>query len=142
MYTILKFLSRNLFKLFQNLSNRFQGIEIHKIDLFAVGGDEGTDFGVTLCFGDFRDLRIQKLHHDSVFQAEFGVIDGAAKVEDFAFVVMRCRNLLFEALSHHVISRIRQDFQRFLEIFGFHKDIIRIECGYCKNTNVIFCENS
>ena len=117
MYTISKFLSRNLFKLFQNLSNRFQGIEIH-------------------------DLRIQKFHHDSVFQAELGVIDGAAKVENFTFVVMRCRNLLFEALSHHIISRIRQDFQRFLEIFGFHKDIIRIECGYCKNTNVIFCENS
>lgn len=94
MYTILKFLSRNLFKLFQNLSNRFQGIEIHKIDLLAVGGDEGTDFGVTLCFGDFRDLRIQKLHHDSVFQAESGVIDGAAKVENFTFIVIRCGNLL------------------------------------------------
>ena len=32
-----------------------------------------------------------------MLQAEFGVIDGAAKVEDFAFVVMRCGNLLFEA---------------------------------------------
>ena len=87
----------NLFKLFQNLSNRFQGIEIHEVHLLAIGGDEGADFGVALRFGDFRDLRIQKLHHDSVFQTEFGVIDGAAKVEHFTFVVMRCRNLLFEA---------------------------------------------
>lgn len=32
-----------------------------------------------------------------MLQAEFGVIDGAAKVEDFAFVVMRCGNLLLDA---------------------------------------------
>ena len=142
MYTILKFLSRNLFKLFQNSSNRFQGIEVHEVHLFAVRGDESADFGVALRFGDFRDLRIQKFHHNSVFQAESGVIDGAAKVGNFTFVVMRCGNLLFEALSHHIISRIRQDFQRFLEIFGFHKDIIRIESGYRKNSNAIFCKNS
>lgn len=49
---------------------------------------------------------------------------------------------MFEALSHHIISRIRQDFQRFVEIFGFHKDIIRIESGYRKNSNAIFCKNS
>lgn len=60
MYTILKFLSRNLFKLFQNLSNRFQGIEVH-------------------------DLRIQKLHHDSVFQAELGVVDKHRGDERFYF---------------------------------------------------------
>ena len=62
----------------QRLHNRFQGVEIHEVHLFAVGGDQGADFGVALRFGDFRDLRIQKLHHDSVFQTEFGVIDGAA----------------------------------------------------------------
>ena len=91
---ISKFSSRSLFKLFQNLSNRFQGVEIHEVHMLAVGGDEGADFGVALRFGDFRDLRIQKFHHDSVFQAESGVIDGAAKVEDFTFIVMRCGNLL------------------------------------------------
>ena len=48
----------------------------------------------------------------------------------------------FFEISHHVISRIRQDFQRFLEISGFHKDIIRIESGYRKNSNAIFCKNS
>ena len=79
------------------MSNRFQGVEIHEVHLLAVGGDESADFGVALRFGDFRYFRIQKFHHDSVFQAESGVIDGAAKVENFTFVVMRCRNLLFEA---------------------------------------------
>ena len=32
-----------------------------------------------------------------MLQAEFGVIDGAAEVEDFALVIMRCGNLLLDA---------------------------------------------
>ena len=56
LYTLLFLRFRVYYFFLQRLHNRFQGVEIHEVHLFAVGGDQGTNFSVALRFGNFQDL--------------------------------------------------------------------------------------